>query len=81
MAMSPDPHAPVIFSTSDMIACCVECFECFEDDGVPNGSSGKVAAWGGSSLFMKYVFRQNTDFFKDINFFLKSMIRLFDPFT
>ena len=36
----------------------------FEDDCVPNGSTGKVAAWVGSYLFMKYdVFRQNGDFF------------------
>ena len=39
----------------------------FEDDCVPNGSTGKVAGWGGgggSYLFMKYdVFRQNADFF------------------
>ena len=39
----------------------------FEDDCVPNGSSDKIAAWGGgSSLFMKYdVFRQSADFFKE----------------
>ena len=34
---------------------------------MPNGSTGKVATWGGSNLFIKYdVFRQNTEFFKGI---------------
>ena len=37
----------------------------FENDCVLNGSTGKVAAWGGSYLFMKYdIFKQNADFFK-----------------
>ena len=38
----------------------------FEDDCVPNGSTSKVAAWGGSYLFMKYdVFRQNAFFLRN----------------
>ena len=38
----------------------------FEDDGVPNGSTGNVAAGGVLILFMKYdVFRQNVDFIKE----------------
>ena len=38
--------------------------EMLKDDCVPNGSTDKVAAWGGSYLFMKYdVFRQNEEFF------------------
>ena len=42
----------------------------FEDDCEPNSSTGKVAAWGGSYLFMKCdVFRQNADFFKGIELF------------
>ena len=44
----------------------VKCWN-FENDCVPNGSTDKVAAWGGgggSYLFMQYdVFKQNADFF------------------
>ena len=44
----------------------VECLN-IEDDCVPNGSTDKIAAWGGSYLFMKYdVFRHNAELFIEI---------------
>ena len=43
----------------------VKCWN-FEGDCVPNGSTGKVATWEGSYLFMKYdVFRQNAKRIKE----------------
>ena len=61
----------------------VKCWN-FEGDCEQNGSTGKVASWGDSYLFMKYdVFIQNAEFllgielisFKWITRYLKSIAR------